>query len=305
MMSFFNHFKFEIDKDESLKEIFNYFEKKYKSDIDEERLENETDDDGDDRKNTSDFNIKDFEEFMNSFNPYDYKDDPKIKEAVKRGPEALNEYLWELFQKQNNQGEFNTDSSYKKPRKKSKKQLDKEQQKILLEQEKENLKNKSLKSIYIGLAKLLHPDRYLDEEEKLKNEELMKKVTVAYNNKDIFTLLKLEMEFIKKEEKTIENLPESTLIIYNEFLKEQIIEIENNIFSIIDALVYSGIISPTTYNLLNIKTELNYILSHKNKTINIINQNRRYYNSFLQTKNTFTSYKKIINDLFKDIQHIY
>jgi hypothetical protein len=79
---------------------------------------------------------------------------------------------------------------------KSKKKTKKEIVRENIEKAKIEAQNKSLKSIYISLSKALHPDTESDPEEKLKKEELMKKVTVAYQEKNFPLLLQLEMEWI-------------------------------------------------------------------------------------------------------------
>lgn len=108
-------------------------------------------------------------------------------------------------------------------RKKTKKQQDKED---ALKAE-EDLKSKSIRSIYIALAKILHPDTESDTEKKLEKEELMKKVTVAYDQKDLTTLLRLEMEWVHKTSEHLEKLTEDKLKIYISTLKQQMAELQN------------------------------------------------------------------------------
>ena len=91
----------------------------------------------------------------------------------------------------------------------------------------EELKTKSIRSIYITLAKILHPDTETDDEKKLEKEELMKKVTVAYDQKDLTTLLKLEMEWVHKTSEHLEKLTEEKLKIYISTLKQQVMELQN------------------------------------------------------------------------------
>ncbi|MEI6139848.1 MAG: J domain-containing protein [Mariniphaga sp.] len=110
-----------------------------------------------------------------------------------------------------------------RPRKKTKKQQEKED----AEKAEEELKTKSIRSIYITLAKILHPDTETDDEKKLEKEELMKKVTVAYDQKDLTTLLKLEMEWVHKTSEHLEKLSEDKLKIYISTLKQQVIELQN------------------------------------------------------------------------------
>lgn len=112
-------------------------------------------------------------------------------------------------------------SSYKK----TKKQLEKEEKEKLMEQ----ARTKNISSIYRQLAKAFHPDLEQDEELKLEKEHLMKELTVAYENNDLHTLLKLEISWIQKEENNPDKLSDEKLKIYNDVLKEQVQELEDEI----------------------------------------------------------------------------
>ncbi|WP_243346816.1 hypothetical protein [Parabacteroides sp. FAFU027] len=105
---------------------------------------------------------------------------------------------------------------------KTKKQLEKE----LKLKEAETMKLKSLRNIYISLAKALHPDTETDPTEKLRKEELMKKVTIAYNEKDLPALLQLEMEWVTAESDHLANMPDEKLKLYITSLREQVAELE-------------------------------------------------------------------------------
>ena len=107
-------------------------------------------------------------------------------------------------------------------KKKTKKQLEKE----LKQKEAETIKLKSLRNIYISLVKALHPDTETDPTEKLRKEELMKKVTIAYNDKDLPALLQLEMEWVVAESDHLANMPDEKLKLYIASLKEQVAELE-------------------------------------------------------------------------------
>ena len=113
----------------------------------------------------------------------------------------------------------------RKPRPKTKKQMEKEAQ----EQQKQELKNKSLRSIYLSLAKLLHPDVEPDETLKHEKEELMKQVTIAYNDRDMMYLLQLEMQWVKNHTNELDKMNANTLAIYLQLLKDQVedLEVEN------------------------------------------------------------------------------
>ncbi|OQP66149.1 hypothetical protein [Niastella populi] len=110
----------------------------------------------------------------------------------------------------------------KKEKRKSKKQQEKEQ----LEQQKEALKNKSLRSVYVALAKILHPDMEQDEALKIEKEEMMKKVTVAYENRDMIQLLQLEMQWIKNHDESLNSMEGAALNAYILLLKDQVKELE-------------------------------------------------------------------------------
>lgn len=74
---------------------------------------------------------------------------------------------------------------------------------------------------------MLHPDTETDPVEKSRKEELMKQVTSAYDEKDLATLLKLEMEWVSSENDHLETLSDSKLATYITVLKEQLAEIKH------------------------------------------------------------------------------
>jgi len=116
-------------------------------------------------------------------------------------------------------------SSY---RKKSKKELENE----LRKNQEEAMKLKSMRNIYISLVKVLHPDTETDPLEIMRKDELMKKVTVAYNDKDLTTLLKLEIEWVSSEAHNLDLMTKDKLKSYIASLKEQVKELENEKASI-------------------------------------------------------------------------
>lgn len=107
-------------------------------------------------------------------------------------------------------------------KKKTKKQLEKE----LKEQQTEEARNRNISSIYKQLAKVLHPDLEQDAVIKIEKESLMKQLTVAYKANDLPMLLRLEIQWIHKENNHLETLSESKLAVYIQLLKEQIKELE-------------------------------------------------------------------------------
>jgi hypothetical protein len=107
-------------------------------------------------------------------------------------------------------------------KKRTKKQLEREAK----DKEIEDAHNRNISTIYKQLARVLHPDLEQDVIIKEEKESLMKQLTAAYKNKDMYTLLRLEIQWIHKENKHLERLSEEKLEIYNRLLKQQIKELE-------------------------------------------------------------------------------
>jgi hypothetical protein len=143
----------------------------------------------------------------------------------------FHEFEQDLFKKVN-------DAKLKtKERKKTKKQLEKE----AIEKQKEELKSKSIRSIYLSLTKILHPDTEQDELLRQEKEEVMKRVTVAYENRNMMELLQIEMQWISKHENTLQKLDDSIIKTYILLLKDQVQELESEHTMIFAHPRYDGI----------------------------------------------------------------
>jgi hypothetical protein len=94
------------------------------------------------------------------------------------------------------------------------------------EKAEEELKTKSIRSIYIALAKVLHPDTEIDPDLKNEKEETMKRVTLAYAERDFTALLRLEMEWVHKESLRADRLTDEKLKIYCSALEDQVAELK-------------------------------------------------------------------------------
>ncbi len=86
----------------------------------------------------------------------------------------------------------------------------------------EQLLSKNLRNLYLTLVKLLHPDNEIDEQIKIEKQEKLKQVTVAYENKDLASLLIMETEWIHAETDHLNQLSDEKLKLYNSVLKQQI-----------------------------------------------------------------------------------
>lgn len=106
----------------------------------------------------------------------------------------------------------------KKPQKKTKKQQEFELKKQAFEES----QKKSMSNIYKDLARVLHPDLEQDSNQRIWKEGLMKRLTTAYKNKDLYELLSLETEWLNYSEGKIENQGVDQLEVYNAILNDQV-----------------------------------------------------------------------------------
>jgi len=154
--------------------------------------------------------LEEMEDFMKSMGI-----DIDIKDIDFDNPESVGEFhkRMEEAKKQMEENEAQRQSK----RKKTKKQLAAEETEKL----QDDIKNKNLRSVYLSLAKILHPDSETDADLKLEKEEIMKQVTKAYEDKDIITLLVIETQWLKNTEERLANIKEDVAAIYIQLLKEQ------------------------------------------------------------------------------------
>ncbi len=113
-------------------------------------------------------------------------------------------------------------------RKKSAKQLAKEAQ----QQAEEQQISQSIREIYRKLASALHPDRELDTQERDRKTALMQRVNQAYEKRNLLQLLKLQLELEHIDQTAVNTISEDRLKHYNKVLKEQLVELEQEILQV-------------------------------------------------------------------------
>ena len=113
----------------------------------------------------------------------------------------------------------------RKSQKKSKSAIKREE----LNRRKEEAKNRSIRSIYLSLAKLLHPDSEPDATLKLEKEEVMKLVTTAYRDRNLLHLLELEMQWVTAHKRLLDELDKETLTGYLQLLRDQVSDLDRSI----------------------------------------------------------------------------
>ncbi len=93
----------------------------------------------------------------------------------------------------------------------------------------EEARKVSLGSSYRRLAKALHPDLERDPEVRERKSAVMQEVTTAYARNDLHALLRLELEWLEGAGAASSQLADATLDAYIEFLKQQALELEEEL----------------------------------------------------------------------------
>lgn len=88
----------------------------------------------------------------------------------------------------------------------------------------------AVRTLYMDLVKHLHPDREPDETERIRKTELLARVTTAYKAGELLTLLRLQLELNRIDQTQLENLAEDRLRYFNKLLREQVRELDQQLF---------------------------------------------------------------------------
>lgn len=97
----------------------------------------------------------------------------------------------------------------------------------------EALTRKSVRDIYLSLAKVLHPDAVADPAERALREDYMKKATIAYRGGDIAALLKLQLHWVTRDDAAMRALSDEALNLYLPALREQVEQLEQALHSLV------------------------------------------------------------------------
>jgi hypothetical protein len=153
----------------------------------------------------------------------DLGEDPDIsspEELLKRAQEHM------FGQQEQHQAALQEQEERQAKRKKSAKQIAKEAQQLADEQQ----TSQSIREVYRKLASSLHPDREPDPLERERKTVLMQRINQAYDQKNLLLLLELQLELEHIDQATINSISANRLKHYNKILKEQLIELEYEIF---------------------------------------------------------------------------
>ena len=118
-----------------------------------------------------------------------------------------------------------------------------EQAKLKRQQEKreqaEKLVEQSLKTVYLKIAASIHPDREPDETKKLEKTKLFQRANEAYEQQDLFYLLKLQLQVESSQSSSQKGLSAEQVKFYKMALDTQYQKLQSQINDLIDALVWS------------------------------------------------------------------
>lgn len=119
-----------------------------------------------------------------------------------------------------------------------------EQAKLKRQQEKQAkasmLVNQSLKTVYLKIASIIHPDREPDESKKAEKTELLQRANEAYEQEDLFFLLKLQLEVEQSKNGSNKGLSTEQVKFYQQALEAQSQALKKQIQELIDSLVWSN-----------------------------------------------------------------
>ena len=114
-----------------------------------------------------------------------------------------------------------------------------EQAKLLRQQQKreqaEQMAAQSLKTVYLKIAAMIHPDREQDESKKEEKTELFQQASQAYEQQDLFYLLKLQLQLEQNKGVGAKELSTEQVKFYKLALDAQSQQLESQIEEILDS----------------------------------------------------------------------
>ncbi|MGY5392366.1 molecular chaperone DnaJ [Acinetobacter sp. NigerLNRRAM0016] len=99
----------------------------------------------------------------------------------------------------------------------------------------EQMAAQSLKTVYLKIAAMIHPDREQDESKKAEKTELFQQASLAYEQQDLFYLLKLQLQLEQNKGVGAKELSAEQLKFYKLALDAQSQQLESQIDEILDS----------------------------------------------------------------------
>lgn len=101
------------------------------------------------------------------------------------------------------------------------------------------LAEQSLKTVYLKIAACIHPDREQDESKKIEKTEMLQQVNQAYEQQDLFYLLKLQIQIEQNRGASQKGLSAEQVKFYKQALDVQSQKLDDQIEDIIDSLSWN------------------------------------------------------------------
>lgn len=119
-------------------------------------------------------------------------------------------------------------------------QREREHAKLQRQQEKreqaQKMAEQSLKTVYLKIAAVIHPDREPDEAKKIEKTEMLQHANAAYEQQDLFYLLKLQIQIEQNRGVTQKGLTAEQIKFYKLALDAQSQQLDSQIDEIIASL---------------------------------------------------------------------
>lgn len=102
----------------------------------------------------------------------------------------------------------------------------------------QKMAEQSLKTVYLKIASIIHPDREQDEQIKVEKTEMLQHANAAYEQQDLFYLLKLQIQIEQNRGTSQKGLSAEQVKFYKLALDAQSQKLDDEINEIIDSLVW-------------------------------------------------------------------
>lgn len=158
-------------------------------------------------------------------------------------------------------------ASKRKPRKKSEKMLAREAEQAAAAQN----ATRAIRDVYRKLASELHPDREPDPQRRERLTELMQQANRAYEEDDLLTLLRLQLQIEQIDSQALAGLAEERLANYNRALREQSERLQQERFELIQPFLMLNI-DPRRLNPKIVQRELDTDLQELEEIITELDQ---------------------------------
>ena len=116
----------------------------------------------------------------------------------------------------------------------------------------EKMAEQSLKTVYLKITAMIHPDREPDEAKKIEKTELQQVVNQAHEQQDLFYLLKLQLQLETNQGKTSKALSDEHLKFYKMALETQSQRLTNQINDITDSFHWSEKSKPNNMQIKDV-----------------------------------------------------